>query len=185
MARLFEERGAVVLDADKIARSVVEPGTPALAALVDRFGDGILRTDGTLDREALAALAFAGEDGRRDLEAITHPAIQAGFAQGIVDAPQDAIVICDVPLLAESEAARARGYAAVIVVEAPRDVRLERLEGRGLTREDAEARMAAQASDEQRRALATHLVDNAGSEVDLVPQVDAVWADLERIRDEA
>jgi dephospho-CoA kinase len=185
VAELLARRGAVLVDADVIAREVVEPGTPALAALVERFGAGILAADGTLDRPALAAVAFADDESRAALDAITHPAINEEFTRRMRDAPDDAVVICDVPLLVESTQARARGYEQVIVVEAPRDVRLQRLEARGVPRADAERRMAAQASDEERRKLATYVIDNGGDLAALEPQVDAVWRDLERRRDEA
>ena len=123
---------------------------------------GILDADGRLDRPALAAIAFADDDGRKALGEITWPAIGEEFERQIRDAPADAVVICDVPLLVESKAAAARPYVAVVVVEAPLDLRLERLELRGVPRDDAERRMAAQATDEERRAVATHLVDNGG-----------------------
>jgi dephospho-CoA kinase len=184
VAELLARRGAVLVDADAIAREVVEPGTPALDALVARFGAGILAGDGTLDRAALARVAFADDESRAALEAITHPAINEEFTRRLRDAPADAIVICDVPLLAESTQARSRGYELVIVVEAPRDVRLQRLEGRGVPRDDAERRMAAQARDEERRAIATYLIDNGGDLATLDSQVDTVWRDLERRRDE-
>jgi len=184
VAELLARRGAVLVDADVIAREVVEPGTPALAALVERFGSGIVAGDGTLDRAALARVAFADDESRGAREAITHPAINAEFTRRFRDAPADAIVICDVPLLVESTQARARGYELVIVVEAPREVRLRRLESRGVPRDDAERRMAAQASDEERRAMATYLIDNGGDLAALESQVDAVWLDLERRRDE-
>ncbi len=182
VAELLARRGAVLVDADVIAREVVEPGTPALAALVDRFGVGILAPDGTLDRGALAAVAFADDESRAALEAITHPAINDEFTRRMREAPADAIVICDVPLLAESTQARSRGYEWVIVVEAPRDVRLERLEGRGVPQADAERRMAAQASDEERRALATYVIDNSGDRAALESQVEEVWRDLQQRR---
>jgi dephospho-CoA kinase len=185
VAGLLAHRGAVLVDADAIAREVVEPGTPALAALAARFGDGILAEDGTLDRGALARVAFADDESRAALEAITHPAINDEFTRRLRDAPAAAIVICDVPLLVESTQARSRGYELVIVVEAPRDVRLQRLEARGVPRDDAERRMAAQASDEDRRQLATYVIDNGGDLAALEPQVDAVWRDLEQRRDGA
>jgi dephospho-CoA kinase len=180
VAELLAARGAVVVDADQVARAVVEPGQPALAKLVDRFGDGILDEGGHLDRGALAKVAFADDESRRDLEAITHPAINDEFTRRVADAPSDAIVVLDVPLLAESEQARKRPYQTVIVVEAPREVRLARLEARGVDRADAEARMAAQADDEERRKLATHVLDNAGDRAALERQIDEVWSDLQR-----
>ncbi len=175
--------GAVLVDADAIARDVVEPGQPALDALVERFGPGILDADGRLDRAALAAVAFADPESRAALEAITHPAINEEFTRRIRDAPADAIVLCDVPLLAESTQAQGRGYQLVIVVEAPRAVRLDRLERRGVPRADAERRMAAQATDDTRRALATYVIDNGGDLTTLERRVDEVWHDLERRRD--
>jgi dephospho-CoA kinase len=178
------QRGAVLVDADAIARDVVEPGQPALDALVERFGAGILDAAGRLDRPALAALAFADPDSRAALEAITHPAINAEFTRRMREAPPDAIVVCDVPLLAESTQARRRGYELVIVVEAPRAVRLDRLERRGVPRADAERRMAAQATDDARRSLATHIIDNAGDLTTLEGRIDEVWHDLERRRDD-
>jgi dephospho-CoA kinase len=180
VADLLAARGAVIVDADEVARAVVEPGEPALVKLVDRFGDGILDAGGRLDRAALAKVAFADVESRRELEAITHPAINEEFTRRVTAAPRDAIVVLDVPLLAESEQARKRPYQTVIVVEAPRDVRLERLEARGVARADAEARMAAQADDEERRKLATYVVDNAGDRAALERQLDGIWSDLDR-----
>ena len=182
VAELLAARGAVIVDADRVARDVVEPGTPALAALVERFGEGILAADGSLDRAALAAVAFADEASRNDLDAITHPAIGEEFLRRMAAAPSDAVVVCDVPLLAESEAAQARGYAVVIVVEAPLEVRLTRLEARGVARDDALRRIAAQASDEERRALATYVLDNSGDRAQLEEQVDALWGELLRLK---
>ena len=180
VAELLAARGAVIIDADQAARAVVEPGQPALKKLVERFGESILDPDGRLERGALAKLVFGDDEARRDLEAITHPAINDEFSRRVVEAPSDAIVVLDVPLLAESEQARKRPYQTVIVVEAPRNVRLERLEARGVDRADAEARMAAQAGDEERRKIATHVVDNARDRADLERQIDEVWADLQR-----
>jgi dephospho-CoA kinase len=177
---MLTARGAVVIDSDLLARRVVEPGQPALAALVERFGDGILAADGTLDRPALAAVAFADDESRTALEQITHPAIGAEFLREMSAAPEDGIVVNDVPLLVEAGQAANRGYAAVIVVEAPREVRLARLVERGITREDAEARMAAQATDEERRDVATHVLDNGGTREELEAQVDALWKELVR-----
>ncbi|HEV2311386.1 MAG TPA: dephospho-CoA kinase, partial [Acidimicrobiia bacterium] len=117
-------------------------------------------------------------------DGITHPAINEEFGRRMRAAPKDAVVVCDVPLLAESLPAQARGYRFVIVVEAPEAVRLARLEQRGVPRADAERRIAAQATDEQRRALATHVIDNSGDPAALERQVDAVWADLARRRDD-
>jgi dephospho-CoA kinase len=180
VADLFRRHGALVLDADAVARSVVEPGTPALAALVERFGGSILQADGTLDRPALAALAFATDDDRRALEGITHPAIVAEMNRQIAAVPDDAIAIVEVQLLAETWSSRIRDYDAVVVVEAPADVRIDRVVDRGMSRDDAERRMAAQATDDDRRAIATHVIENHGDLAALAKQVDDVWADLRR-----
>jgi dephospho-CoA kinase len=185
VSELLAARGAVIVDADEVARAVVEPGQPALKQLVERFGAGILDADGRLDRPAVAKLAFADDESRRDLEAITHPAINEEFSRRIAEAPIDAIVVLDVPLLAESDQARKRPYQTVIVVEAPREVRLARLEARGVDRADAEARMAAQAADEERRKIATHVVDNSDAPAALERQIEDLWADLERRRTDA
>jgi len=178
VAGMLAARGAVVVDADAIAREVVEPGTPALAKLAERFGPGILQADGSLDRPALAAVAFVDDDTRKELEAITHPAIGEEFLRRVAEAPADAVVIHDVPLLVESK--RGFEYACVIVVEAPLETRLDRLEARGVPRDDARRRIGLQASDEDRRKVATWVVDNAGNLAGLEKQVDEIWAELER-----
>jgi dephospho-CoA kinase len=178
VARLLAARGAVIVDADEVARAVVEPGMPAFEQLVERFGPEIVGPDGRLDRPRLAALAFANEEATAALNAITHPAVGAEFQRRMSSAPDDGIVVCDVPLLVESEDARARGYEFVIVVEAPRELRLERLEARGVARPDAEARMATQATDDQRRALATWVVDNSEDLAHLEQQVETIWKQL-------
>jgi dephospho-CoA kinase len=178
VAAILAKRGAVVVDADAIARMVVEPGMPALAALAEAFGAEILRPDGSLDRAALAERAFVTDESRKQLEAITHPAIGTEFLAQVAAAPADGIVVHDVPLLVEST--RGFEYGAVIVVEAPMKVRLDRLEARGVPRADAERRIALQASDEQRRAVATWVLDNSGDHADLERQIDAIWPELER-----
>jgi dephospho-CoA kinase len=173
VAAMLATRGAVVIDADAIARQVVQPGSPVVAALAERFGADLVAPDGTLDRKALAARAFADDESRKALEAITHPAIGEEFLRQVADAPKGAIVVHDVPLLAETD--RADGYAGVIVVEAPREERLRRLEARGIPRADAEARMAAQASDADRRAVATWVIVNDGDLGALEGEVQRVW----------
>ena len=175
MARALARRGAIVIDADAIAREVVEPGEPGLAAVVERFGPEVLDGDGRLDRPKLAALVFDDAAARADLNAIVHPRVAAETARRIAAAPLDAVVVLDVPLLVE--AARS-GYDAVVIVEAPEAVRLERLVGRGMSPDDARRRMEAQASDADRRRVADVILDNAGSEEDLERQVDALWAQL-------
>ena len=172
MSRSLARRGAVVIDADVIAREVVEPGRPGLAAVVERFGEGILDPDGRLDRPRLAKLVFGDDAARADLNAIVHPLVAAETARRAASAPDDAVVVFDVPLLVE--AARS-GYDLVVIVEAPQDVRLERLVARGMDPDDARRRMAAQAGDAERRKVADVVLDNSGSEADLEAQVEALW----------
>ena len=176
VATMLTARGAVVVDADAIAREVVEPGSPALNELAARFGADVVTPDGRLDRTRLAERAFATPDAKRDLEAITHPAIGAEFLRQVAAAPKGAVVVHDVPLLVEST--RGYDYAGVIVVEAPLETRLARLEARGVAREDAERRIANQASDEERRAVATWVVDNSGDLDSLEAQIDELWPKL-------
>jgi dephospho-CoA kinase len=179
VAAMLAARGAVIVDADAIARSVVEPGMPALAALTERFGADILDPGGRLDRGRLAERAFASEESRKALEAITHPAIGEEFLRVLAEAPPGAVVVHDVPLLVEST--RGYDYAAIIVVEAPLEVRLDRLKARGVARDDALRRIAQQASDEERRAVATHLLDNGADVAHLEAQVTALWPQLEKL----
>jgi len=179
VAGLLARRGAIVVDADAIAREVVEPGMPALAQLVERFGPDILAADGSLDRAALAAKAFVSDEAKKDLEAVTHPAIGEEFLRRVAAAPADSVVVHDVPLLVEAK--RGGDYAAVIVVEAPLEVRLARLERRGVAPDDARRRIALQASDDERRAVATWVVDNGGTITDLDAQIDRIWIELEEM----
>jgi dephospho-CoA kinase len=175
VSRALARRGAVVIDADAIAREVVEPGRPGLAAVVARFGPEVLDGDGRLARPRLAALVFDDAGARADLNAIVHPLVAAESARRMASAPPDAVVVLDVPLLVE--AARS-GYDVVVIVEAPEAVRLERLVGRGMAEADARRRMAAQASDAERRKVADVVLDNSGSEADLEAQIDSLWAQL-------
>ncbi len=162
VASLLAELGAVVVDSDRLAREVVEPGTPGLAAVVEAFGPGVLTADGRLDRPALGALVFGDDDARRRLEALLHPLIRARAAELEAAAPPDALVVHDIPLLVET--GQAGSFDAVIVVDVPLETQVERMvRDRGWSDADAAARVAAQASREQRRAAATYLVDNTGS----------------------
>jgi dephospho-CoA kinase len=168
--------GAVVIDADRLAREVVAPGTDGLAEVVDVFGVGVLGSDGALDRAALARIVFADEDGRRRLEGIIHPRVRARTGELADAAPDDAVVINDVPLLVET--GLARGYDLVIVVLAGEAVRLERLmRDRGMSESEARSRIRAQANDEQRRAVADVIIENDGTLEDLYKAVDALWTD--------
>ena len=158
---VLAEAGAVIVDADLIAREVVEPGTPGLAMLVAEFGEQILGADGSLDRAALAAIAFVDADRTAALNAITHPLIGQRTAELFGAAPSDAIVVHDMPLLVEGQ--MAPGYNLVIVVDTPAEIRLQRLVvQRGMPEDDARARMSRQATDAQRRAVADVLIDNSG-----------------------
>lgn len=168
--------GAVVIDSDLIAREVVEPGTPGLAELVAAFGTDILTEDGALNRPALAAKAFSDEAARRRLNAIVHPLVGARTAELTEAAASDAIIVHDVPLLVEN--GLAPNYHLVVVVDAPVETRVRRLvEARGMAEPDARARIAAQATDVRRRAVADVWLDNSGSPDDLLPVVDRLWAD--------
>ena len=171
-------RPVVVVDADVVARRVVEPGRPVLIALADRFGADVLLADGRLDRARLAAIVFADPGAREDLSTLINPAIRAEMARQAATTPADGVCLLDVPLLVEDPGRTERAYDVVVVVEAPTEVRLARLEARGLARDDAAARMAAQASDEERRALADHVVDNTGPVDDLTARLSPVVADI-------
>jgi len=173
VSRLLAERGAVIVDADQIAREVVAAGTPGLAAVADAFGAGVLTPEGELDRPALAAIVFADEQARRRLDAIVHPLVRQRAAEVERAAPEGAVVVHDVPLLVET--GQAASYDLVLVVEADPDTRVARLVQRGLNAEDARARMAAQATDDQRRAAADVVLDNSGPPEQLAAQVDGFW----------
>ncbi len=170
VASRLAERGAVVVDADALAREVVAPGTDGLAAVVEEFGAQVLGPDGALDRAALAAIVFADEGRRRALEAITHPLIGRRTAQIVAAAPADALLVHDVPLLVEKR--MGAGYHLVVVVDAPVETRVGRLVGRGLPEDDARRRIASQAADADRRAAADVWLDNAGTPQDLERAVD-------------
>ncbi|MGO2052022.1 dephospho-CoA kinase [Glutamicibacter sp. 287] len=172
-ARLVE-LGAVLIDADKLAREVVAPGTPGLEAILEAFGDAVFAADGTLDRAALGALVFGDEAQRRKLNAIVHPLVRARAQELRAAAGQQAIVVEDIPLLAES--GQAQDFDTVIVVQAPRAERIRRMvEDRGWSEAEAESRMAAQASDAQRAAIADHLLHNEGTLEELNARVTELF----------
>ena len=169
-AAVLRDLGLPVVDADVVARRCVAPGTPGLAAIVERFGVGILMSSGELDRAGLARIVFGDDEARRDLEAITHPCIRAGIQDDLAalrsaDAPP-AVAVVEHPLLVETG-----GHArvdTVVVVEAPMEARVARLiSGRGMTGDEARSRIAAQADDAARRAVADHVIVNAGDLDDL------------------
>jgi dephospho-CoA kinase len=174
VATTFADCGGVVVDADVIAREVVEPGTEGLAALVEAFGNDILSADGALDRPALAAKAFKDDDARNTLNGIVHPLVGKRREEIIAAVPADAVVVEDIPLLVESGMAPL--FPLVVVVYADIEVRMRRLvEHRGMTEADARARIAAQASDDQRRAVADVWLQNLGSLQSLAEQAGDVW----------
>jgi dephospho-CoA kinase len=179
VADLLVERGAVLIDADRIAREVVVPGGAAYQPLIERFGPDILAPDRTIDRAALAAIAFADAESLQALNAITHPAISAVMAQRRAEQEGgDKVVVMDIPLLKPAHRA-ALALDVVVVVDCPLDIAVERLVGqRGFTRHDAEARIAAQATREERREGADLVIDNAKDRAHLVVEVDRVWAAL-------
>lgn len=177
VSRLLAEHGAVVIDADVLAREVVEPGTPGLAEVVEAFGADVLADDRSLDRAALGARVFGDDAARRRLEAIIHPRVRARAAEIEAAADPDAIVVHDIPLLVET--GQADAFDGVIVVDAPVEVQVERLVGqRGMSANEAQGRIGAQASRQQRAGAADWIVDNTGSLADLKSAVARVWKEL-------
>lgn len=177
VSAMLSTLGAVVIDADVLAREAVAPGTDGLAAVVAEFGPGVLTLAGELDRASVAALVFADVDSRRRLEAIIHPLVRARAAELEAAAPEDAVVVHDIPLLAET--GQAADFDAVIVVDVPVQTQLDRmLTLRGMSLADARARVDAQATREERAASATYLIDNTGSFEDLRHRVTEVYEAL-------
>ena len=177
VAKALADRGAVVIDADRIAREIVEPGAPAYQPVLQRFGPGVVGPDGRLDRSALAARVFANPEELAALNRLTHPVIGRVMMERVgAHAGSDRIVVLEVPLLT-SESAAAYGLAGVIVVDTSEDIAVRRLvERRGLSEADARARIAAQAGREERRRLASIVVDNGGDRVALEAEMDRLWA---------
>ncbi|HEY4927546.1 MAG TPA: dephospho-CoA kinase [Acidimicrobiales bacterium] len=182
VAELLVAHGAHLVDADKVAREVVEPGAAAYQPLIDRFGTGILDAEGRIDRPSLASVVFASPDDLADLNAIMHPAIGLAMIEGR-DTHQgtDAIVVMDIPLLKELHK-EMLALDAIVVVDASLEVRLDRLTTqRSMSEEDARARMAAQPTRQERLEGADFVVDNSGDQDHLVDEVDRVWAELLRL----
>ena len=180
VSRMLVERGAILVDADAIVHELQHAGSPLLDDSRARFGVGVIRSDGELDRAKLAAIAFADADALADLNAIVHPAVREEMAHRIdAERDSDRVVVLDVPLLD----VRPEGeLAAVVVVDVPVEVAIERLvDQRGMNEADARARIAAQASREERRAVATHVVDNTGDLAALEAAVDNLWAALQAL----
>jgi dephospho-CoA kinase len=177
VAALLATHGAVVIDADVLAREALAPGSDGLARVVGRFGDGVLAADGSLDRPALGRIVFADPEALEALNAIVHPYVGRRSAELIATAAPDAVVVHDVPLLVEN--GLQDGYDVVVVVDVPPETQLARLTGqRGMTEADARARMAAQASRETRLAAADEVLDNSGSPDDLEAAVGRLWGRL-------
>ncbi|MGM1057783.1 dephospho-CoA kinase [Saccharothrix sp. Mg75] len=174
VAGRLAEHGAVVVDADRLAREVVEPGTDGLREIVEAFGEDVVE-DGALNRAALAAKVFSDDAARVTLNGITHPRIAARTAELIAAAPEDAVVVHDVPLLVENGMAPL--YHLVLIVHADVEERVARLRGRGMAEDDARRRIAAQADDERRRAVADVWLDNSGTPDLVLARVDELWAD--------
>ena len=168
VTRVFATQGAVTADADAIAREILEPGEPALSEVARAFGGDLLRQDGSLDRALLASRVFGGEGADERvarLNAITHPLIEARAWSILREAPEGSLAVYDIPLLIEGD--HADRFDAVVIVDAPIEERVKRLEGRGVAPEDARARIRAQASSEERRAIASIWIENEGSVADL------------------
>jgi dephospho-CoA kinase len=184
---LLADRGAVIIDADAIVRELQAPGGEAYVGIVERFGPGVVAADGTLDRPALAALVFNDEAARTDLNRLTHPLVGREMMTRLeAQATTDNIVIMDIPLLTERGGKGAYPVVAIIVVDCPVDVAVERLMAfRGFTESDARARVAAQISRDERIAIADRVIDNAGSPADLERQVAELWPWLEQLRADA
>ena len=177
VARLLAEHGAVVVDADALAREALAPGSPGSAAVVEEFGPEVLAPDGSIDRARLGRLVFADAAGRAALEAIVHPYVGRRSAELMAAAPADAVVVYDVPLLVEK--GLQDGFEVVVVVDAADETRLRRLvDVRGMPEQDARERMAAQASREARLAVAYHVLRNDGDLAELAEQVSRLWAEL-------
>ena len=177
IARRLEKLGARVIDADVVSREVVEPGQPALSAIVATFGAAVLNADGTLNRARLGDIVFTDKEAREKLNNIVHPAVRERSLKLFAEAADHEVVIYDVPLLVESE--NSYSFEHIIVASAPEEIRVERLmEHRGMTESEARARIESQASEEARLSLADTVIDTSGSLEDTYSQVDRFWAEI-------
>lgn len=183
VSALLAEKGAVVIDADAITRELQEPGQPVFDAIVERFGEEVVGDDGRLDRAHLAGIVFNDEQAKKDLEQIVHPAVGAEMLKRMeVEAATDHVVVYDVPLLVEA-ARRAMDFAGVIVVDIDPEIAIRRVvEQRGMAEADVRARIANQASRDERLAVADKVIDNSGTRDDLRRQVDGVWAWMQSLQ---
>ncbi len=177
VSAMLARRGAVIVDADQIARELQSPGSPVVAAMAERFGAGILHDDGSLDRPAVAQIVFNDEQALADLNGIVHPAMQDEIEARIrAERDTDRVVVLDFPLLGENPRP---GLAATIVVDVPHEVAIERLvTDRGMDVDDARARIASQIARDDRLATATHVIDNSGDLEALAARVDELWDEL-------
>lgn len=177
VSTMLAEHGAVIVDADKIARDIQSPGSPVLDQMAERFGKHIINDDGSLDRAAVATIVFSDEAALKDLNGIVHPAMQSEIQRQIDEhAGTDRVVVLDFPLLGENPR---KGLVATVVVDIPVDVAVARLvESRGMDEADARSRIKSQISREERLTKATHVVDNSGDQAALRGQVDALWSQL-------
>jgi dephospho-CoA kinase len=177
VSAMLAERGAVIVDADQIARDLQSPGSPVLDSMAERFGEHIIRDDGSLDRAAVAAIVFNDEAALKDLNGIVHPAMQSEIQRQIDEQRStDRVVVLDFPLLGENPR---KGLAATIVVDIPVEVAVRRLvDQRGMSEDDARARINSQISRDERLATATHVIDNGGDRESLTAQVDDLWRQL-------
>ncbi|MCD6640876.1 MAG: dephospho-CoA kinase [Nocardioides sp.] len=177
VSAMLADLGAIIIDADLLAREVVARGTPGLARVVEAFGEDVLTPEGDLDRPAVGRLVFADEDARRTLESIVHPLVFERIVELESGAGADDVVVHDIPLLVES--GRAGTFDAVLVVDVPRELQLARLvQDRSMEPDEATARIGAQSSREERLAIATHVIDNTGSREDLRKRVEEVWREI-------
>jgi dephospho-CoA kinase len=177
VARNFSSLGARVIDADDLSRIAIERGSDGFDAVVERFGQGILR-DGDIDRQALGAIVFSDNSARKDLEEIIHPRVRRLFAEAVGDLGEHEILIYEIPLLVETDSGK--NFDFIITVEAPIELRRQRLLKRGLSAAEIERRIASQASEEARRAASDAVICNDGDEDQLLRSVENLWEDLER-----
>jgi dephospho-CoA kinase len=182
VSAMLAERGAIIIDADQVVRDVQQPGSPVVQAMAERFGEQVVAADGSLDRQAVAAVVFADPEALGDLNKIVHPAVRAEMDRQVRShLDSDHVVVLDIPLLTENPR---KGLQGIIVVDVPEEVQVERLvRSRGFEEADARARIARQASRADRLATATMVVDNSGSVDELERQVDGVWAWLEELEE--
>lgn len=179
VANYFFSLGAEVVDADQLARQAIQQGSDGFNQVIQAFGDEILK-DGDIDRKALGAIVFSNPEKRQKLESIIHPIVQQGLAEARAELADDQILIYEIPLLVETKAASK--FDAVITVEAPLEVRIERLKNRGLEISEIEKRIASQVTAEQRKAAANYVIENDGNEEELLRKVETIWTEINASR---